>query len=497
MASAPLKPLWPGDFSYKEHQEIGIDWMIKRELATTPCRGGLLCDEMGLGKTIEMIGLMKNRPAATTLLVAPVAVLGQWKVLLRRSGFLVQVPGKEARGWAFDGKIQMNPAGVVCVIGYEAATRHPSLLEMKPWTRTVFDEAHRLAGETKATELVSKIKAAHTWLLSATPIVNKLKDLKVLMELAGVDDIPPYNTLEAMKPFCETYVLARTMDQLRSSIPDAPPKPVIHTRILEFIDEEESEFYRGMAGGIVKRWKSLAGDHGRDAAIERLKLFLLLRQLSLHPQIYIEARKKALGGTYARPDFLGDSTKFAVLRRLVTTEPGGRWIIFCHFITEMEMLKNLFKKMPSVGRVQLYNGSLSAAQKESVIEETKKPLPAGAGASEVLLVQLQSGGTGLNLQHFNRIAFTGPWWTKALMDQAIGRAVRIGQREVVHVHFLKLREEEVINIDAIMMDKADFKGKLCAYVLTHAMTQVSLKTKVPVIDLTGSDSDSNEDPVCP
>lgn len=480
-----LTPLWVPDFKYKEHQEIGIEWMLQREAADTPCRGGLLCDEMGLGKTIEMIGLMKNSKKGNSLLIAPVAVLEQWKLLLRKSGFVIKVPAPGSRSWAIDGPLRINPAGFVHVVGYEMATRHPLLLETVAWDRVIFDEAQRICGKTKMTEIAGKVVANHVWLLSATPIVNKLRDLRVLLELAGVKDLPVFNTIDAVKPLCETYVLARTMEQLRATIPDAPPRPAIRTITLDFDTPEEAEFYNGMTGTIVKRWKALAGDHSGGAALERLKLFLALRQLSLHPQIYIEARKKALKGAYSRPDFLGNSTKFNALRRTVAAEPGKRWIIFCHFITEMNMLKAMFDQEASVGRVQLYNGTLSATQKEEVIAKSKEPLP--AGTSEVLLVQLQSGGVGLNLQHFNRIAFTGPWWTKALMDQAIGRAVRIGQREVVEVIFLELKAEEAVqNIDKIMMSKADFKGKLCSFVLTHAMTQVARKAEKPiVIDLTG------------
>jgi SNF2 family DNA or RNA helicase len=89
----------------------------------------------------------------------------------------------------------------------------------------------------------------------------------------------------------------------------------------------------------------------------------------------------------------------------------------------------------------------------------------------VLLIQLQSGGVGLNLQHFDRIIFSGPWWTSALMEQAIGRAVRIGQTEVVHVFHLVLKEEEALNIDQYMLNKADEKGSLCKEILSSAWSE--------------------------
>jgi SNF2 family DNA or RNA helicase len=143
---------------------------------------------------------------------------------------------------------------------------------------------------------------------------------------------------------------------------------------------------------------------------------------------------------------------------------GGRWIIFCHFHTEMDMLKELLK--PIVEKVQIYSGALNAAEKEAVLTATH-----GVN-SEVLLVQLQSGGVGLNLQHFDKILFTGPWWTKALMDQAIGRAVRIGQREVVQVYSIVLKEENSLNIDTYITGKASEKGSLCGKVLAAATNSV-------------------------
>jgi len=197
--------------------------------------------------------------------------------------------------------------------------------------------------------------------------------------------------------------------------------------------------------------------------MEKLKLFMRLRQLSLHPQVYIAGRKKALGALYKREDWINSSTKFEEIKSIVGE--GGRWIIFCHFHTEMDMLKELLT--PVVEKIQIYSGALNSAEKEAVLAATHSGVK-----SEVLLVQLQSGGVGVNLQHFNKILFTGPWWTKALMDQAIGRAVRIGQREVVQVYSIVLKEENSLNIDTYITGKAREKGSLCGKVLAAATNSV-------------------------
>ena len=460
-----VKPLWPG-FSFLPHQITGVMWMIKKERGETP--GGILCDEMGLGKTIQVIGLLKNgiqKAGEKTLLIAPVAVLEQWKKVAWKTKITVKVPSDY--GWVTEGERGRVAAELHC-IGYEAAVRRPWLVTSVEWDRLVVDEAHRIAGGNSSTELVQRIKTARTWLLTGTPIVNKLKDFVTLLKILGVENVP--NSLEALEPLIKKYVLARTMEQMRAHIPDAPKKAKHVFKSLDFLSKAEEEFYHSKADIIANRLSNLGG---RGSTLERLKLIMRLRQVSLHPQVYNEARKNQLGSAWGQPDWEESSTKFEAIRQLlVEAKTSHKWIIFCHFRHEIQMLQDMLQEESVVEIVQQYHGGLTAAQKEDVLERSLIPIM--EGKQEVLLVQLQSGGTGLNLQHFDQIIFTGPWWTKALMDQAVGRAVRIGQTKqvvVYHLH-LKAEEEGSLNIDRFMADKAEEKGSLCEKVLQSATTTV-------------------------
>jgi len=472
----PLIALWPG-FNYMEHQQVGVRWMLEKEHAGS---GGLLCDDMGLGKTIQMVGLIKNQPKEkrqNTLLITPVAVLDQWKAVMARSSLRVWAP--KPAGWQLESKAKDLLAHNVYIIGYEAAQRNPSLLKAMTWDRVIYDEAHRLASNNSSTEIAitftEKSGVKNVWLLTGTPIVNKVKDLTTLFRVAGIE-APKTSHVEALDFLIKKYVMARTMDQLRKQIEDAPPKPEFETFHLEFNTEEERDFYNGMTGIICKRWKALDADGGGPKGLERLKLFMRLRQLSLHPQVYIASRKNALKNLYTRADWLASSTKFDKLREIVCQSPTShKWIIFTHFHQEMDMLEDMFRAENNIEVVQQYHGGLSHAEKADVIARTH--LPIMAGKQEVLLVQLQSGGTGINLQHFDRIIFTGPWWTQALMEQAVGRAVRIGQKNIVKVFSLSLKEEEALNIDKYMMAKATEKGELCREVLSSANSTINVPKK--------------------
>lgn len=210
--------------------------------------------------------------------------------------------------------------------------------------------------------------------------------------------------------------------------------------------------------------------HEEGGQMEMFRLIMRLRQISIHPQVYIGARKKEWR-TYSRPDWEDPSTKFVKLKTLLESQSSEphRWLVFCHFHEEMDLLQEyLLDECPVVRECSLYSGAQTPKEKAEAIETSKEFLI--GNQQEVLLVQLQSGGVGLNLQHCDRIVFMGPWWTAALMDQAIGRAVRIGQTEKVEVHHLLLREEASMNIDKKMLSAAERKRDLCERFLEMART---------------------------
>jgi SNF2 family DNA or RNA helicase len=451
-----MEPLW-NDFQYQDHQESGIAWMMEREDDEIP--GGILCDEMGLGKTIQVLGLMKNKPMRATLLVAPLATLSQWEEKAIAAGFRVKRPARAFDLWE---SVNLHQSDAVClyIANYEKLVYRPSLLLKEAWDRVVFDEAHRLRNKNRGYEMAATIECGIRWFLTATPIVNEVADVSRLFEIMGHVKVP--KTLHELRPLIEMKVIARKMEDIRETVADLPPAAIIKEYKLDFTTEEEAEFYRGIQGSIMSKWRALEAD-GNLSAQHKFQLITRLRQISIHPQVYISARKRFYKG-YTRPNWETPSTKFIELANLMKQESteSHRWMVFCHFHEEMELLKAHLTTLPFVRRVQIYSGEVAESARTKIIEDSKDPLK--SNEHEVLLIQLQAGGVGLNLQHFDRVCFMGPWWTAALMDQAIGRAVRIGQKNQVIVHRIFLKEEEtkgITNIDDFMMEKAEMKRDLC------------------------------------
>jgi SNF2 family DNA or RNA helicase len=133
----------------------------------------------------------------------------------------------------------------------------------------------------------------------------------------------------------------------------------------------------------------------------------------------------------------------------------------------MTLLSEFLQAFPQTGSVLQYHGGMSMKERDAAIQESK--VHSKDGKQDVFLIQLQAGGTGLNLQHYNRIIFTSPWWTSALLEQAKGRAIRIGQKDVVKIYWLKLKaEENRWSIDDFMMEKADLKKTMADNFLSWA-----------------------------
>ena len=131
------------------------------------------------------------------------------------------------------------------------------------------------------------------------------------------------------------------------------------------------------------------------------------------------------------------------------------------------MLKEFLNTLEFIRHVGIYSGKLNIDERNSLLMRGKEEF-SYERTTDVLIIQLQSGGVGLNLQEFDRIIFTSPWWTQSIMNQAVGRAVRIGQMKQVVVHHLHLNEEKTLNIDRIMNEKAKIKGELNEQILAMA-----------------------------
>jgi len=475
-----LKPLWK-DFSYFPHQIDGIHWMLDKERHGVDVGdgkiiyGGFQCDDMGLGKTIQVASVLINHVQPHTLLFAPLAVLDTWTSVLQRAGCIVyHVSSKQWTRVPSSSLLhphwfrKQRPS--VFLTNYEKLYTQPTLFRRYVWNRIVLDEAHVIRnGTNKMSTAARAIPAAYRWVVTGTPLVNSLKDVVALLAFLGLPCSKQFRWEPRYLAFLSSLLLHRSLDSLRSVIQGAPPVPVVHEMVLPFSTPQEEEFYHGVQGVIAE---SLVSKYKKDiGATDKLKMLLRLRQISVHPQIYIDAMRRELGSRYYdRPDWTHGSTKLDALHRILShshtdSSSPHHFLVFCQFHQEMDLIRQslLDRGICDSQHVLMYHGGMTQAERAIVLEKSKT-LTSSSRSPVVLLLQLQAGGVGLNLQEYDRVVFLSPWWTSAMMDQAIARAVRIGQTRVVHIYHLRLAAEVhgSLNIDSFIHHKAHQKRLLLA-----------------------------------
>lgn len=488
-----LIPTWPG-VSYADHQTEGITWMLNQEEGGYTItkgevdhvvRGGILGDEMGLGKTIQSLALIVNSTAKKTLIIMPLAVKKQWEEAAMKCDVTLCTATPNGGKWLKQ-KETNSSKPTIHIAHYDKVASKPELCKGQDYDRIIIDEAQTIRNaKTVKAKAVLAIKAKYKWVLTATPIVNTMDDAVTYLAFIGAPTNPGKWRSEH-EEWVRNLYMARTLDMCEAPAGlTMPPEPIKETRYLDFTNPDEEKIYMSIHSGLESQWRRAQAMSGNSSMLAKFSILLRLRQISVNPQIYIKARQKEPFG-WMGPEFSTVSRKFdeiiSLLRCSHEAGDSNRWIIFCQFHEEMTMMAEFLKAFPFVGTILQYHGGMSMKEREEAIKESH--VCSGEASEEclpnfvrqdVFLIQLQAGGTGLNLQHYDRVIFVSPWWTAALLDQALGRAVRIGQKNVVKVYWLKLKTEldETFNIDSFIMDKADSKREMGMEFLGYSLGRTS------------------------
>lgn len=140
--------------------------------------GGILADDMGLGKTLQIISLILIGGPGTTLIVAPVSVMSNWKQQIERH----VKPESAPSVFIYHGDKKMTANELmkfdVVITSYGKLAREkdanvPQVLLSKSveWRRVVLDEGHTIRNaRTKVAMAACAIQAQSRWVLTGTPM---------------------------------------------------------------------------------------------------------------------------------------------------------------------------------------------------------------------------------------------------------------------------------------------------------------------------------------
>jgi SNF2 family DNA or RNA helicase len=499
----------------KQYQREGVEFCLRREQPQPqvnnpnhPILGGIIADEMGLGKTIVMMGLILANIAAfrRTLIVVPVALIAQWVAQIKKTiidtgvksdlvvvvyhGFagkrrVVLSEGGDGMVWCH--RPPKNAAAIDIVITTYGcvAMEEPALVSKKKplnalnalnapkanatpalslltfrANRVIFDEAHHLRNKSSrvfkgAMRVVGGRGDASVWIVTGTPIQNKISDLKSLCYVLGFK-MCDVDTEEKRKAIRDEYVLRRTKVSVGMVVAggeDDDEAVGAVAREIQCAPRLQSlKHYKSQVPWTSERELDLSREIHRSARnttdrAERLKLYTRMRQMCVWPAL-IMGRGGGDSGLVvddathglSMEDFQVAVSKQSKMDRVVATMAaeaaeavavgGGslrKSIVFCHYRREMVQLRERLLRdgvvVADERDIAIIDGTVSSRERALIF----------AAAPTVLILQIRTCSEGLNLQEYSDVYFVSPHWNPCVEDQAIARCYRMGQTNGVRV----------------------------------------------------------------
>ena len=368
-----------GGFSLYPHQKHGVKWLLKTEKKHN---GGILADEMGLGKTIQIISMMIANPKPLNLIVCPASLVKQWETEINKFAPSINVYS------SIIDELDITKQNVL-IKSYNKLNRE-ALIRLIKYDRVICDEAHYFRNtKSKTFKNLEQIRSNVKWCITGTPIQNYKSDIMTLFKFIRKDG--------ELTDMIRKYLIRRTIEELEFKLPD------IHQSI-KFIKSHN---------------KKLMSMIENNEYMFHLEKILRLKQASIIPSHALSSIVKKYSQNH-QIDMLYHKKLNTIIRDCLNS-PKNKTIIFSYFRSEIKYLYDGLSPHLNVGTI---DGSTNKKIKELLVNSVEH---------DILIIQINAGGTGLNLQQYHNVIFTAPQWNPTLEQQAIARVYRIGQMRDVSI----------------------------------------------------------------
>jgi SNF2 family DNA or RNA helicase len=456
------------------YQTEGVAFLASRGRA-------LLADDMGLGKTIQAITaaswLADNAGVKKVLVVCPASLKHQWaREIEKFTSNRVQV----IQGVIENRQVQYRADVLFFIVNYELVLRDLTVISetLKP-DLLILDEAQRIKNwRTKIASTIKLISSRYVFVLTGTPLENRIEDLYSLLQVVDARVLGP---------------LWRCL--LDFHVTDERGKVIGYRNL--------SELRQRISSVMLRRNRSLVSDQLPDRTEVRLDIPLTAVQQDIHdsamssagrlaniakrrPLTPSESNKLMAALQQARmacnaaglvDKITEGSPKLDELSRLLEElclQSNRKIVVFSQWAMMTEMVESLVRSL-GLGSVRLHGG-IPTHKRGDLMDKFQHD-----DAVQVF-ISTDAGGVGLNLQSATALVNLDMPWNPAVLDQRIARIHRLGQKQNVQIFLLLAENSYEQQVASLVKGKRDLFDNVISPDATEDVVGVSKKMLQSIID---------------
>jgi len=450
----------------------------------------LLADDMGLGKTLQSIAaaswLREHRGVTRTLIVCPTSLKSQWAREIEK---FTKLPTRIIEGNPAARRVAYrDKRAAFLIVNYEIVLRDvDEINEELPTDLLILDEAQRLKNwRTKTAAAIKMIQSRYLFVLTGTPLENRLEDLYSLVQLIDPRILGPlwrfeidfhvtseggrvlgYRNLSELRRRVEPVMLRRDRRLVREQLPE---------RIEQRLDVPMSKRQRDLHDEALSAAGQIAQITKRRPLTpsERNRMMAALQNARMACNAAGLVDKKTEG-----------SPKLDELERLLTelcVEQGEKVVVFSQW-ERMTAMAEVIAHRLALGVVRLHGGVPS--KKRGPLMDSFREDP-----SIQVFLSTDAGGVGLNLQAASFLINLDMPWNPAVLGQRIGRVHRLGQDRVVQVVLMVASRSYEERVSQLVQGKQELFDNVVSEDATEDVVGVTKK----VIETLAADLAGEKDP---
>lgn len=392
----------------------------------------ILADDMGLGKTLQGIGvaelLAREADIGKVLIVCPASLKSQWRSeILRFSDRDCQI----VLGSAEQRSAQYENRCFFTICNYEQVLRDILAIERARWDLIILDEGQRIKNwEAKTTQTIKSLRSPFALVLSGTPLENRLDDLFSVVEFIDDRRLGPafrffnrhrvtdekgkvlgYKDLDLLRERLKPVLLRRTRSTV---IKDLPPRTTEIVRVAPTDEQAGIDAAQMHIVSTIVRKKYIS-----EMDLLRLQKALLLARMNADSTFLVDKHP---------PGFSSKLERLEELLEELAAEQDRKIVLFSEWTTTLGLIEPQMKRL-KLGYVRL-DGSVPQKRRQQLVHQFQRDPKCRA------FLATNAGSTGLNLQAANTVINVDLPWNPAVLEQRIGRAHRMGQKNPVQVYLL-------------------------------------------------------------